>query len=320
MKTLDPNGAEARIMEILDQQNDLIHDGVYVEENGPGGHQITSRSSLPGMSWTGHNQYVIPTKATTAQFTETSAIGQQFIEVAKTVADFGGNAAGYMAGQVKAHAEGAAQEAAGTSLYGSFASVTLEFDGYCTRYSSTSAVNGQNVLLGGSASGQTDNATILIVNWGDDAAHFIHPKGSKAGLYYQDLGEYVKRDATLGNMLVYGRYFSWHLGIAVEQWDDVVRIGNLDISLAVAKDASAANFTELVMRGLARLRKGPGPRCRIYCNRTIASLWDIQDRDAVKAGGNLSYENIDGRRRKMFQNTIPIGIMDQMSNAEARIT
>ncbi len=69
-KRLDPNGKIARIVESLTVDCPLLEDMPWVEANGPDGHLITTRTSLPSLTWRKYNQGILPTKSSTAQFSE----------------------------------------------------------------------------------------------------------------------------------------------------------------------------------------------------------------------------------------------------------
>ena len=50
-KTLDPNGSIAKILEVLNQRNDILDDLSWTEGNLPTGHRTTIRTGLPEPSF-----------------------------------------------------------------------------------------------------------------------------------------------------------------------------------------------------------------------------------------------------------------------------
>ncbi|MCV5633279.1 hypothetical protein OFN23_34560, partial [Escherichia coli] len=77
--------------------------------------------------------------------------------------------------------------------YGNTSLNPERFMGMAPRYNDKSAANGKNIIDAGGT--QTDNASIWLMCWGENTVHGIYPKGSKAGLQHNDLGEQTLIDA-----------------------------------------------------------------------------------------------------------------------------
>ncbi|MFN7073990.1 phage major capsid protein, partial [Proteus mirabilis] len=58
----------------------------------------------------------------------------------------------------------------------------------------------------------------------------IVPKGSKAGLEQNQLGEVTLQDDNGGKYQGYRTHFKWENGLTVRDWRYVVRIANIDLS------------------------------------------------------------------------------------------
>jgi hypothetical protein len=56
-----------------------------------------------------------------------------------------------------------------------------------------------------------------------------------------------------------------------------------------------------------------------YMNRTCAQMLDIQREAAVKAGGGLTFDNVDGKVRMSFRG-IPCRIVDALLETEAVVS
>ncbi len=185
------------------------------------------------------------------------------------------------------------------------------------RMSSLSAGNAQNVIDGGGTG--SDNASILVINWGD-GVHGFFPKGSKAGIVHEDLGEKLLDSVggVAGNMMVaLVDHWIWNLGLATPNWQDMVRICNVDVSNLVT-NSTPADLTDLVEHALSCIPPGPG-RKAIYMNRTLLRIWRKQQREDVTAGGGLTFENVDGRDVVKFGGAV-VRTLDAMLNTEARVT
>jgi hypothetical protein len=319
-KRLDPTGKVSKIVELLSQTNEILMDMLWLEGNLPTGHRTTVRTGLPTVAWRLLNGGVTPSKSTTAQIDEQCGILEAWSEVDVELAKLNGNVAAFRLSEATAFIEAMNQEMASTLFYGNSGTAPEEFTGLAPRYSAISgATNAQNVISG-SGSG-SDNSSVWLVGWGDQGIHGIFPKGSKAGLEQNDYGE-VTVEVTAGvagnRMRAYQERFSWKAGVALKDWRYVVRIPNIDISNLVAK-SSAADLVELMIKATHRLPSLNLCKPVFYMNRTCFQMLDIQRRDDVISGGQLSYKDVDGKRVADFRG-IPVRICDALTEAEATVS
>lgn len=318
-KRLDPDGKTAPIVELLNQSNEILLDMKWKEGNLPTGHRTTVRTGLPTAAWRLLNQGVQPSKSTTAQIDEGCAMLEAWSEVDKDLAELNGNTSQFRLSEAMAFIEGMNQTMATALFYGNSSVAAEQFNGLSVRYSSLSGGTAQNII---SAAGSgSDNSSIWLVGWGDQSIYGIFPKGSKAGLIHDDLGESViETVAGIGGarMMGYRDRWQWKCGIALRDWRYVVRIPNIDISNLVAK-SSAADLTELMIKAIHRLpfRKLVNPV--FYMNRTCFEMLDIQRRDDVISGGQLKYEVVDGQNTPMFRG-YPVRICDSIIQSETVVS
>lgn len=318
-KRLDPDGKTADIVEMLSQSNPILDDMMFMEGNLPTGHRTTVRTGLPTVAWRLINSGVAPSKSTTAQVDEACGDLEAWSEVDEKLANLGGNPAAVRLSEGKAFVEAMNQEMAATLFYGNSGTAPEEFTGLAPRYASTSAANGQNILLGGSA--DTDNSSIWLICWGSQSIFGIFPKGSKAGLQHDDFGlETVETSAAVGGnrMRAYRERWKWECGIALKDWRYVVRIPNIDISALVAQ-SSDANLFNLMIKATHRIPNLGMGKCAFYMNRTCFQMLDIQARDAVGSGGQLSYADVAGKRVASFRG-IPVRVCDALLQNEAVVS
>lgn len=317
-KRLDPDGKTSSIVELLSQTNELLADMLWKEGNLPTGERTTVRTGLPSVAWRLLNQGVQSSKSTTAQIDEGCGMLEAWSEVDKDLAELNGNTASFRLSEAQAFLEAMNQEMAQTFFYGNSGLAPEEFNGLAVRYSSLSSTNASNVITG-SGSG-SDNSSIYLVCWGPQSIHGIFPKGSKAGLQHSDLGLLPIQGATgiAGTRLMgYLDHWQWKCGIALKDWRFVVRIPNIDISNLVAK-SSAADLPELMIKATHRIPNLAMGKPVFYMNRTCFQMLDIQRRDDVISGGQLTYELVDGKRVPMFRG-IPIRISDALLETEAAV-
>lgn len=318
-KRLDPDGKVAAVAELLSQSNGVLEDMLFMEGNLPTGHRTTIRTGLPTAAWRILNQGVQPSKSTSAQVDESCGMLEAWSEVDKDLADLNGNTAAFRLSEARAFIEAMNQEMAGTLFYGNTATAPEEFLGLAPRYASLSAPSGQNIVTGGGSG--SDNSSIWLVCWGDQTVHGIFPKGSQAGLIHEDMG-LVTVETTAGvagqRMRAYQDRWQWKCGIALKDWRYAVRGANIDISALVAKSSNADLFDVMIkmMHRVPNLQLG---KPVFYMNRTVFQMLDIQRRDDVISGGQLSYQMSDGKLQYSFRG-IPIRICDQLTEAEATVS
>lgn len=318
-KRLDPDGKTASIVELLMQSNEVLDDMLWKEGNLPTGERTSVRTGLPTVAWRLLNQGVQPSKSTSVQIDEACGMLEAYSEVDKDLAELNGNTAQFRLSEAQAFLEAMNQELIQTLFYGNSGTQPEEFTGLSTRYSSLSAVNGQNIVSGGGSG--SDNSSIWLVCWGPQTIHGIFPKGSKAGLIHEDIG-LTTVETTAGvagtRMRAYLDHWQWKAGIALKDWRYVVRIPNIDISNLIAK-SSNADLPELMIKASHRIPFAGMGKMAWYMNRTCFEMLDILRRDDVISGGQLNYDLVDGKRVPMFRGS-PIRLCDQLLETEAAVT
>lgn len=318
-KRVDPDGKVPMIVELLSQTNEILMDMAWLEGNLPTGHRTTVRTGLPTAAWRLINQGVQPSKSTTAQIDEACGILEAWSEVDKDLAMLNGNTAAFRLSEARAFLEAMNIEFAQTLFYGNSSTAPEEFTGLSARYSSLSAANAQNIVVGGGSG--SDNSSVWLIVWGDQTVHGIFPKGSQAGLIHNDHGEVtVETTAAMAGtrLRAFQDQWQWKCGIALKDWRYAVRIPNIDISNLTAK-SSAADLPELMIKALHRIINIRMGRAAFYMNRTCFEFLDIQRRDDVSAGGGLVYKDVDGMATPTFRN-IPVRICDALVENEAVVS
>lgn len=318
-KQFDPAGNIAEYVAALSQENEIVQDMPYIEANKMTGHQYTVEVGLPTVYWKMLGQGVLASNGQFAQIEDACAMLESWSIVEKELADIGGNPARYRMNKAKQHLMSMGVELGQTMFYGA-ASSPEEFIGLSPRYSSLSAVNGENILsAGGSGS---DNCSVWLLGLGEMKIHGIFAKGTKAGIDRVDHGEQIEQNwggTTGAQAVVYKEQFKVKTGLAVADWRYGVRICNIDVSNLVGK-SSAADLMELMIKALYRIpNNGNGSKLKFYMNRTCQEFLDIQCRDAVIAGGGITYDNVAGKRVMSFRG-VPIGRCDALTESEAAVS
>jgi len=316
-KRTDPDLKIATIVEILNQTNEMLDDMVWLEGNLLTGHRTTIRTGLPTPTWRKLYGGVQPTKSTTAQITDNTGMLEAYAEVDKALADLNGNTAAFRLSEDSAHIEGMSEEIQDTILYGNEGSEPEAFTGLSPRFNLTTAPNGQNII---DAQGTgTDNGSIWLIVWGPRTVHGIVPKGSTAGLKFEDKGQVTIEnvDGAGGRMEAYRSHYRWDAGLTVRDWRYVVRICNIDKSLLTVAMSTGADLSDLMFQAMELIPNLGSGRAAFYMSRSMRTMWRRQLSYKVK-DSVLSFEDVGGRRTEMFQG-IPVRRVDKMAADEARV-
>lgn len=320
---IDPDGKEARIVELLSEENEILMDMPFIEGNLPTGHQYTVRTGLPTPVHRRLNAGVAVSDSEEAQVTTGAAMLESYSSVDKDVAELNGNTAAFRLNRNRAHMMAMSQTMAETLFYGSSANPE-EIVGFAEQYSDLSAENGQNIIDAGGVS--TDNTSIWLIGWSPLTVTGYYPKGSRAGLVHEDLGlETVQVDAsgagngiTSGLMRAYRDHYQWKYGLAVQDWRYAVRIANIDVSSIVADPTgSGVALLEKMLSAIHTIQSLTGVKPVFYCNRTIHQMIDIQAMN--KANLHLKAGEEEGRL-KITLRGVPIRRVDALIENEARVT
>lgn len=323
-KRLDPDGQVPKVAELLSQTNEILEDALFMEGNLPTGHRLTIRTGLPQVFYRMIGQGVPTSKSTTAQIDEACGILEARSHIDKELALLNGNTGAFRLSEDQAFLEAMNQTMAGAMFYGNPSTNPREFLGLQTRYSSLSAGNGANILdAGGTGS---NNASIWLVVWGDNTVFCPFPKGSKAGLLHQDLGEESVPDANGNFFQALRALYQWKNGVAVKDWRYVVRIANINVSDLTGQSgtqaASAATaIINLMSRALDRVPNLGMGKPTFYMNRTIFSMLRVAALN--KSNAALAIEQAMTQFGTPAKWTtflgVPLRKVDQLLNTESRV-
>jgi len=324
-KRLDPDGQVPKVAELLSQTNEILEDAVFMEGNLPTGHRLTIRTGLPQVFYRMINQGVPTSKSTTAQIDEACGILEARSHIDVELANLNGNTAAFRLSEDQAFIEAMNQTMAGALFYGNPSTDPRQFLGLQTRYSAISgAGNGVNILdAGGTGS---NNCSIYLVVWGENTVFCPFPKGTKAGLMHQDLGEESVPDANNNFYQALRALYQWKNGVAVKDWRYVVRIANINVTdlttQATTQAATASTqIINLLSRALDRVPNLALGRACFYANRTVYSMLRVAA--LGKSNAALSIESALSQFGTPYKLTtflgVPLRKVDQLLNTESRV-
>ena len=337
-RRLDPDGEVDTIAELLSQANEFFRDMTWSESNLDTGHKSTVRTGLPSGTWRMPYAGVPYARSTTAQVQDGLGFLSAYSQIDKRVADLGGKTAQIRMTEDSAFLEGMSQQMATTFFYGNQSTVPSQFTGFSPRFNTittANAQNAQNVLNGGGTG--SSNASLWLVGWGDMTNFGIYPKGTKAGLVFEDRGDVVPGyDAANNPFPAYTSYFEWNAGLVTKDWRYCVRIANIDttsatlglfgttppdlflyMSKAVVRFPTFSKRVSGITETDAPDEPAPGINPAFYCNRTVRESLDIQairDKNVL-----LKPTEYAGQPVVEFRG-VPIRVNDCLLSTEATLT
>jgi hypothetical protein len=163
----------------------------------------------------------------------------------------------------------------------------------------------------------------------------IFPKGSKAGLTFEDKGDVVPGfDSNSNRFEAYTSFFKWQCGLVVEDWRYNVRICNIDTTTSGLQGSSPPDLFQFMSKAVVRLptmskrvsgitetdapdEPAPGISPAFYVNRSIREYLDIQairDKNVL-----LTPKEYAGEPVVEFRG-VPIRVCDALTTTETALT
>jgi hypothetical protein len=318
-RSIEPDGKVARVVEALNQTNEVLTDMGWIEGNLPTGHRSTIRNGLPTAIFRQLYQGVPASKSSRIQVDDTCGMINARAEVDQDLAELNGNVGDFRYSEAMAFLEAMNQLFVSTLFYGNTNSSPQSFMGLTPRYSAISAggPNKQNII---NANGATSNAqnSVWLVGWGETTVTGIFPKASKAGMTQEDLGLIDAFDGSNNRYRAYAELWKWKCGLAVRDWRYAVRICNIDQAGLVADTTGATyKLIEYMIRAINRIPSLGMCRPVFYVNRTIKEMLSIQAMN--KSTNALKLEEGADQFTVKFMG-IPIRLCDQLLSTEAVVS
>lgn len=265
-KRMTGDGNLDKIVEMMNQTNEVLTDMTMLEGNLPTGNVSTVRTGLPKVAWRVFNDGVEPSKSATAQATDTCGMLEAYAVVDRELAKIANNAKEFRLQEDRAFLEAMNQEMASTLFYGSKA-MPEKFVGLTPRYSDKTAKSGENIIdAGGTGANLT---SIWLVVWSPNTVHGIYPKGSKVGFEMEDDGVVDVTTPEGKKYKAYQTHYQWKNGLTVRDWRYVVRIANIDVT-KLKKDASTgADLIDLMIDAEEKVPNLGMGRPVWYMNKTV---------------------------------------------------
>lgn len=255
-----------KIVEMMNQTNEILTDMTMLEGNLQTGNMTTIRTGLPKATWRLFNSGVNQDKSKTAQITDACGMLEAYAVVDRKLVDISNNAAEFRLQEDRAFLESMNQEMASTLFYGSKAEPE-KFIGLSPRYNDKTARSAENLIDAGGTGNQLTSIWLCV--WGPNTMYGFFPKGGKAGFNIDPDGVVDALDSDGRKYKAYQTHYSWDLGLTVRDWRYAVRIANIDVS-KLTKDASAgADLINLMIDAEEKIPNLGMGRPVWYMNKTV---------------------------------------------------
>jgi hypothetical protein len=324
------NGGDVRAaetVEALRRSSPAVKDAIAVEANRGTTHEHAIRTGLPAVTWGRLYQGIPQSKSSRTMVTDTTGFVEGLSTVDERLLEISPNGAAMRDGEATAFIESLTQEAETGIFYHDSASTPEKFKGLFARYNTVSGTAYANNVIDAGGTG-SDNTSIAIVTWSENATHLIHPKGTKAGISRTDRGSQRVTDADGNAYYVKEEEFRWHLGVAVRDWRYNVRVANLDVSNLIAGTQAVLPYLRKAFHRIhGRIRATDmndgnaslNGRTVMYMNRTVYEALDAElTSPSLNAALRLTPMQLEGEEVEGYRG-IPIRVTDQLLNTEARV-
>lgn len=317
----DPDGKIAKIVEILNETNEIVGDVTFIECNDGTNHITTVRTGIPEGTWRKLYQGVPTGKSTTKQVKDACGMLEARSAIDKKLYDLNGQSKEWRLSEERPFMEGLNQQVATTLIYGDtdqnperFMGLSPRFNAFQSPGSTDRKKSSYNVVDGGGTDAN-DNTSIWFVAWGPNTVHGLYPKGTKAGLQHNDKGEQELTDEDGNRYTALESQFQWDLGLSVRDWRSVVRVANLDVS-KLEENSGAADLFDILTIAYNRQKMRKMGRPVIYCNVTVLTALDRQAQK--KSSLHIGYKDIDGHQILTYRG-IPIRECEAILDTEAKV-
>jgi len=268
-KRIDPSGAQAQIVEVLNRKmGDILTDAPWLPSNDIWTNKTTRRGTLPTGQKRKLNQRVTNSVSRTTEVMDVMEMIEDYCEIDAKLVDSSPSPAVFRSGEVDAFIEGLGQTFVGDIIYSDSYKDPDSMHGIEARLATPDA----RFVIDAGGSG-SDVTSVIVVTWGQTTAHLIYPKNMPQGMgvKHVDKGRVTSETAD-GKMEIYRDHFEIVGGMVVRHPRAIGRVGSIEVS----GDDNTFNENDLITL-LNNMEKGPGTR--IYMNEIIATQCQIRTKD-----------------------------------------
>jgi hypothetical protein len=331
MMRAEGQGAIADVAEVLSRLSPVVRNAFTVEANRGTSHVHSIRTGLPAVTWGRLYQGIPQSKSGRASVTDTTGFVEGLSTIDTRLLEISKDPGALRMAEAEAFLESMRQEGESQFFYGDVITTPEKIKGMTARYNALTTGNAASNIVDAGGTG-SDNTSIWIITWSENATHLIHPAGTKAGVDRQDKGEQRVLDANNAAYYVKEELFRWHFGAAVRDWRLNARVANIDVSDTNAGTVDLYKYLRQAFYKLPQvyatnMRDMTGGinenasvegRTVIYMNRTVLQALDASGTNASNGALMLKPMELEGRVVQSYRG-IPIEPTDALLNTETRV-
>lgn len=253
-----------RIIEELNEFNELLLDAPLMEANEGTVHSHLVRTAIPHGEHRGYNEGVGKAASQTKTIKDVISNIEIYSEVDKQLIDESAHPKETMQSEQNAFIEGLSQDMCSDLLYGNHEADEHYTNGLAIR---RDKIGKYCIDMGGTGNALT---SIYLIKWARDKAGLIFPRGAKnGGIEYNYLGEQTAVDGNGKMHQVYRAHYRIARGLSVGHQASIIRLANIDIS-----NITGAAIAEKIVKVMPLLAKGEGT-VSIACNAEIKGIMNV---------------------------------------------
>lgn len=307
MNNRAPDGNLLVVAEVLQKETPIIKDAPWIEANDLMQHIYARRTKLPTSEQLKFNKGVGGNRGATEQETSGIQARGNWPSYDARLVDMAPNKQEYRNLEARATIMGIGQDIERDIFYGSKAADTCAFDGietYCD------AIGTRCIDAGGSA----NLTSAYIVAWDtSNGAYLVYPKGSQAGIKFEDKGERTMDMPDGTKLRVYEDYVEVSCGLCVADLRAVARIANIESASPTATSFDENDVILLLNRMPAMLRQ----KAVMYVSRNVHAA--IEMRANAKENAYYTAKDVFGETLTSIRG-MPIRLDEMISEAEDKVS
>ena len=307
MNNRAPDGNLLVVAEVLQKETPIIKDAPWIEANDLMQHIYARRTKLPTSEQLKFNKGVGGNRGATEQEVSGIQARGNWPSYDARLVDMAPNKQEYRNLEARATIMGIGQDIERDIIYGSKAADTCAFDGietYCD------AIGTRCIDAGGEA----NLTSAYIVAWDtSNGAYLVYPKGSQAGIKFEDKGERTMDMPDGTKLRVYEDYVEVSCGLCVADLRAVARIANIASASPTATSFDENDVILLLNRMPAMLRQ----KAVMYVSRNVHAA--IEMRANAKENAYYTAKDVFGETLTAIRG-MPIRLDEMISEAEDKVS
>lgn len=310
LNLIDPKGNLMPVAEVLQKACPILKDAPFIEANDIVQHVYSRRKTLPKSEREMINKGISGGYGEEEQATSGIQVRSNMPDIDARIVDKAPNKQEFLNIKIQGAVQGISQDFETDVIYGSKAADTSAYDGIAEY---ASVIDGRRVVDAGGSSGSANLTSLYMVAWDTSAGVFmVYPRGSKAGIEYEDRGKRTKDMLDGTKMDVYEQYIKISSGLCVYDIRAIARLANIDTTTITTTTFDENKLIIMLNAMPAMLRA----KVVMYVSAMVHAAIEIRANDK----GNAYYTagNVFGEVVTMFRG-VPIRLDEMISEHEEHV-